>query len=362
MIRRFPGLLLLSVLSLTIAASASAAVPMRITEQGRLFDKTTGDPLTGSVTLTFTIYDAVTAGTVLWTDTATVTLDSGYFSVQLGATKAFPATVWNGSSRFIGLKVGTDAEMTPREEIVSVPYAVVANDVVGDIHPTSISIGANLIIDKTGKWVGDTTGLAGATGPTGATGPAGPQGPVGPAGAGGGGGAGGGSVGPQGPQGIQGPTGPAGPAGPTGPTGSAGPAGLAGPTGAVGPAGATGPAGAAGPAGATGAQGPAGVPCAGCVTKASLASGAVLGSLGLTIVDSNPTNTVSIHTGFTQPWANCPAGTLMIGGGCRSESPSIIVFDMFASPPENRYYCSFQNNVGAPVTIAHVFAYCLSAQ
>jgi hypothetical protein len=35
---------------------------------------------------------------------------------------------------------------------------------------------------------------------------------------------------------------------------------------------------------------------------------------------------------------------------------------MFMSPPENRYYCSFQNNLGAGTTLPHVFAYCLGAQ
>lgn len=57
-----------------------------------------------------------------------------------------------------------------------------------------LSIGGGLVIDATGQWVGDPTGLVG---------PAGPQGPQG-------------VQGPQGPQGAQGPQGPQGPAGPSG--------------------------------------------------------------------------------------------------------------------------------------------------
>src|ERR1700722_17568375 len=141
--------------ALALAGRAwGASVPLRLNEQGRLFQAGGDTPVTGNVAMVFTIYDAATAGTALWTETFSVTLDEGYFSVQLGSTVAFPATLWNGAVRDIGVQVGTDAEMTPREEVASVPYAIAAADVLGDIHPTSVSIAGQTIIDSTGKWVG----------------------------------------------------------------------------------------------------------------------------------------------------------------------------------------------------------------
>ena len=51
------------------ARVASAQVPSILTEQGRLFDATTGMPVTGSMSFQFAIYGAATGGTALWTET-----------------------------------------------------------------------------------------------------------------------------------------------------------------------------------------------------------------------------------------------------------------------------------------------------
>lgn len=133
---------------------ARGAVPNLLTQQGRLIDKATSKPVTGMVSITFTIYDAPTAGTSLWTETQSITLDDGYFSARLGETTPIPATVFDGKVRHLGVTVGTDSEMTPREALTSVPYALVAGDVNGAINPTSVSIAGVKVIDETGKWVG----------------------------------------------------------------------------------------------------------------------------------------------------------------------------------------------------------------
>ncbi len=131
----------------------------------------------------------------------------------------FATAAANGQNLYLGITVGTDAEMSPRQPLQSVPYALVADNAVGNITPTSVSIGATPVIDNAGKWVGPNSGLVGPTGPAGAAGSQGPGGPVGPTGA----------VGSQGPAGPAGSQGPAGPVGPTGAAGSQGPVGPAGP-------------------------------------------------------------------------------------------------------------------------------------
>jgi hypothetical protein len=232
---------------LCIATQALAAdVPQAVTHQGRLYDNK-GAPVTGTLEVVFSIYQAVGAATPIWTEKLSVTFEDGYFSANLGELTPLKG-ILDGSVRYFGVQVGAEPEMTPRVPVNSVPYALVAGNAVGDLTPTTISIGGAPVIDATGKWVGDPTGLVGPTGADGAVGPIGPigptgadgaMGPMGPAGATG-------AIGPMGPMGVAGPVGAA------GPTGAAGPAGAAGATGAAGPAGATGAAGAAGPAGATG--------------------------------------------------------------------------------------------------------------
>jgi hypothetical protein len=199
--------------ALVASSAAQADVPLLLSQQGRLLNAS-DDPVTGTVAMVFSLYTSATGGTATWTETHNVTLDAGYFVVTLGDTTALTKALFTGNPLYLGIKVGTDAEMVPREELVSVPYAVVASDVIGDIHPTSVSIGSTQVINSSGQWVGSATGLTGPTGPMGPTGPAGATGPQGPTGAVGAAGA----VGPTGPAGAAGAVGPTGPTGPTGST------------------------------------------------------------------------------------------------------------------------------------------------
>jgi hypothetical protein len=212
---------LVALAALTTAAPAAADVPATLVQQGRLFDAK-GQALNSSVDVAFSLYTQDSGGAPVWTEVHTLTLDDGYFSVSLGEVTPFKDVFKAGTTLYLGIAVGNDAEMTPRTKVESVPFALVAGNAVGDITPNSVSVGGKTVIDATGKWVGDPTGLVG---------PQGPQGPAGPAG----------------PMGATGAQGPAGPMGATGPQGPQGPIGLTGPIGPTGPAGATGPAGPAGP-------------------------------------------------------------------------------------------------------------------
>ncbi|MDC3981315.1 hypothetical protein [Polyangium jinanense] len=237
------------------AMHAHAAVPVTITNQGRLFDADDA-PINGSLTVTFAIYDAANAQTPLWSEEHKVDFDEGFYSVSLGSIVPFDK-LFDGSVRYLGITIESDPELQPRAPIQSVPYALLANDVNGDIHPTSVTINGTEVINNNGEWVGPPTGLVGPTGATGPQGPVGADGAMGPAGPTGGLG----PVGPMGPTGATGAVGPAGPMGAMGPTGAIGPAGPIGPMGPVGPTGATGSTGAVGPMGPmgpTGAMGPQG--------------------------------------------------------------------------------------------------------
>ncbi|MEO7330538.1 MAG: collagen-like protein, partial [Minicystis sp.] len=291
---RLPTLLALSALVplLAISAPAAAAVPSTLTEQGRLFDEV-GAPLNTTVTITFSIYAGALGGPALWTETQIIALDEGYFSAELGSATPLPATIWDGTVRYVGIKVGADPEMSPRQSTASVPYARLAEDVSGDIHPHSVSVNGATVIDANGSWVGPTTGLIGPAGAQGPQGPAGPtgaqgemgsQGPMGPQGAQGlqgfqgpqgftGSAGANGATGPQGATGLTGANGATGPQGATGLTGAQGATGLTGANGATGPQGATGLTGAQGATGLTGATGSTGPQGATGLTGATGASG-----------------------------------------------------------------------------------------
>jgi len=114
--------------SILTAAFAAAQAPSTISYQGRLTNAA-GQPITATTSVVFAIYSASTGGTALYTTTKSVTPDdNGIFTVELGP---FATTVFDGSKRYLGIKAGTDAEMTPRQLITSAPYSLGVADAAG---------------------------------------------------------------------------------------------------------------------------------------------------------------------------------------------------------------------------------------
>ena len=122
-VRKCIGILLLAV------AGLSAQVPQLINYQGILNDPLTGAPIDTTQSMTFAIYAAATGGTPLWSETQNnVVIAKGYFSVMLGSVNPIAASVFDGADKFLGVKIGSDPEMTPRKRIASVGYAMKAGD------------------------------------------------------------------------------------------------------------------------------------------------------------------------------------------------------------------------------------------
>lgn len=175
-----------SILSLTkklIAAGAAASfvltapaqsVPSLINYQGRLTDYT-GAPLpVGPYTVQFRLWDSPTAtGTnlsgapdLIWGQQQNVTIQSnGVFNVILGSSGGNPignaspavnnlAYAFGGSNCFLGvtvtasngIAVADPSEIIPRQQLLTVPYAVSANVAAsvlpGSITTASIAVGA----------------------------------------------------------------------------------------------------------------------------------------------------------------------------------------------------------------------------
>src|SRR5664279_4962483 len=96
--RLWPSLvLLLGMMALALSAvafpnAALAAVPPVVTHQGRLLD-VNDVPVTGSLPVTFAIYDSSSGGASIWTETHSVTFDGGYYSVALGTQSPLDAAL-----------------------------------------------------------------------------------------------------------------------------------------------------------------------------------------------------------------------------------------------------------------------------
>lgn len=104
-----------------------AAIPPTLNYQGHLTNNA-GAPTNGLLNMTFKIYDVNTGGIALWSETRSVTVNQGVFSIELGESASplplglFENTLW------IGLSVDADAEMTPRRPVTSSGFSFKAGD------------------------------------------------------------------------------------------------------------------------------------------------------------------------------------------------------------------------------------------
>jgi hypothetical protein len=100
---------------------AVASVAGRIPIQGRLTDAA-GNPLSGTYLMTFRLYASDTGGTELCEDTNTVTVEDGLFVSEIWGSCGADGVI-DGKPLFLGIQLGSDPEMTPRQPIYPVPYA-----------------------------------------------------------------------------------------------------------------------------------------------------------------------------------------------------------------------------------------------
>jgi hypothetical protein len=106
------------------AVTAYAEIPRSINYQGRLTDGSTGDPLSGTVDLAFTIFSCESCtnpGDILWSEShLAVPVTNGLFNVVLND---IPDSAFTKPDRWLGITVNTDPELTPRTKFTSVTYS-----------------------------------------------------------------------------------------------------------------------------------------------------------------------------------------------------------------------------------------------
>ena len=130
-------------------------VPMLINYQAKLVDDS-NNLITGTVSVTFRLYDAIDGGSELWNEThSSIQSSEGIISVLLGSVTTFASNVFIGSSSFLETEVSGYGILDPRQQLTSVPYAIRAENTLSlmyysddyeDLQPETWNTGQNEII------------------------------------------------------------------------------------------------------------------------------------------------------------------------------------------------------------------------
>jgi hypothetical protein len=132
---------------LMLVPLAIAAPPQTINYQGYLTN-ISGLPAISTVPMTFRLYDALSVGTLLWSESQTVVVTSGVFNVALGSGTLVTGTPLGNlafdAPYFLEVVVGAET-LAPRQSLSASPYARRA--AVADAVSTStpLIIGSNNI-------------------------------------------------------------------------------------------------------------------------------------------------------------------------------------------------------------------------
>lgn len=161
----------------TVPIASSQTVPPMINYQGRLVNSN-GVPLaTGDYELRFRIWDAATNGNLLWGPQvfngqsgpgygSLVPVVQGYFNVILGPSDTNGLSIssaFSNTNRFIEIQVGANPPLSPRQQVLTAPYAFRAShaDTASSVVGATTTGPLNLYVSTNGVDLND--GLTPAT-------------------------------------------------------------------------------------------------------------------------------------------------------------------------------------------------------
>jgi len=133
-----------------------AAAPRQTGYQGYLMTSD-NQPVDGDKSMMFRLYDAPSGGHVAWEEQLRVHVTAGRYQAMLGSINPLDESLLSQGILFWSVWID-DEELLPRQQVVSVPYAVMCetskNLKGGIVDASGISVSGKQIIDGAGSWIG----------------------------------------------------------------------------------------------------------------------------------------------------------------------------------------------------------------
>lgn len=138
--------------------SVLSQIPSTLSYQGVLHDGAGGAVPNGSYDITFRLYDVASGGTALWSETNTVSVQGGIFSIILGNVTAlnlpFDEQYW------LGVSVDGGSEFSPRRPLTASAYSLKTKS-VEDGSVTGAGLADNSVVRSVNSLQDDVTLAAG---------------------------------------------------------------------------------------------------------------------------------------------------------------------------------------------------------
>jgi hypothetical protein len=146
LLRGLFALLICVLILLAPRTRAANGINPQMNYQAKILDSSGSLVVDGTYSIKFSIYADASGGTPLWTAAGTtgaptalsISVTNGLFSLALGDTSvsggsqnSLESLDWNSDSLYLGITIGSDAEMTPRKRLTGVPYAFNAQKLQG---------------------------------------------------------------------------------------------------------------------------------------------------------------------------------------------------------------------------------------
>lgn len=129
-----------------VTAAAANAIPNTFSYQGTLRNAN-GSLANGNFKIRLRIYDQPIGGTTLHDEAFdSVVVRDGLFTVVVGDApgKSIGPTVFNNAQLYLGITVNTDSELTPRQRIHPVPWAMQASTALNAVTADNLAQGGGV--------------------------------------------------------------------------------------------------------------------------------------------------------------------------------------------------------------------------
>lgn len=161
--------------SLLIVPVLLAQIPRTISYQGLLTDDAGTPKPDGNYNFNFSLYVTSSGGNKIWSESKTLNVSKGLFSTSLGDSIPFGVEVKFDKPYWLGIKVGSDPELSPRIALTSAGYSLTSdntlNIVDGKVVKSLNTLKDNVTLQGDGgttvTTVGNTIIISGGGGGTG---------------------------------------------------------------------------------------------------------------------------------------------------------------------------------------------------